>query len=314
MKCERCGHGLDDTDLFCPKCGKAVFEEYMDLDDEDDRENEAFEEESEEFKEAPKEQRKERKAGTGKPGKNSPVWLIAGCVLLVCLLIGLLWGMLTVKKMDEEKKSYYGETQPVDTNVDEGTSTEKEEAEEAEQGEPSKEEEEEEEPVQKEAENKQEYFVFTDKGSVDFSKYKKISVVSAEQSSMAYSENYDYSANSAADGDISTSWQEGLDGLGEGAGIKLSFDKPHKIRYMVLYLGNWRSDSMWDQNARPACLTINLGDNQNKNVDFSDEKKAFCLSFDEPVEASFVSLYIHKAYGGSRWNDNCISEVEFYEE
>ena len=33
MKCERCGNQLDDTDLFCPKCGKAVFEEYMDDDD-----------------------------------------------------------------------------------------------------------------------------------------------------------------------------------------------------------------------------------------------------------------------------------------
>ena len=33
MKCERCGNQLDDTDLFCQKCGKAVFEEYMDDDD-----------------------------------------------------------------------------------------------------------------------------------------------------------------------------------------------------------------------------------------------------------------------------------------
>ena len=33
MKCERCGHELDNDDLFCSKCGKAVFEEYMDEDD-----------------------------------------------------------------------------------------------------------------------------------------------------------------------------------------------------------------------------------------------------------------------------------------
>ena len=33
MKCERCGHELDNDDLFCSKCGKAVFEEYMYEDD-----------------------------------------------------------------------------------------------------------------------------------------------------------------------------------------------------------------------------------------------------------------------------------------
>lgn len=32
-----------------------------------------------------------------------------------------------------------------------------------------------------------------------------------------------------------------------------------------------------------------------------------------PVEASFVSLYIQAGYAGAKWNDNCISEVEFYE-
>ena len=70
---------------------------------------------------------------------------------------------------------------------------------------------------------------------------------------------------------------------------------------------------MWQKNARPAKLSINLGDNQAKDVEFSDEKKAFCLFFDEPVEASFVSLYIQAGYAGAKWNDNCISEVEFYE-
>ena len=60
-------------------------------------------------------------------------------------------------------------------------------------------------------------------------------------------------------------------------------------------------------------LTISVGDSQKKDVEFSDEMKAFCLSFDEPVEASYVSLYIKSGYEGDRWNDNCISEVEIYE-
>ena len=81
MKCERCGHELDDTDLFCSKCGKAVFEEYMDLDEEEESREQIIEE-------IPQEPERKREPRKRKPEKKSPVWLIAGCVLLVCLLVG----------------------------------------------------------------------------------------------------------------------------------------------------------------------------------------------------------------------------------
>ena len=166
---------------------------------------------------------------------------------------------------------------------------------------------------EKKEEKKQEYFKQVDADSIDFSKFQKVSIASADQNSQQSSEKYDYSAASAVDGDTASSWQEGEDGLGEGTGIRLDFDKARKVRYMVLYLGNWRSENMWEANARPASLTISVGDSQKKDVEFSDEMKAFCLSFDEPVEASYVSLYIKSGYEGDRWNDNCISEVEIYE-
>lgn len=357
MKCERCGNQLDDTDLFCPKCGKAVFEEYMDDDDiweEYDREpvkkrEKSKETESKKIKEKPKkenivqkpieqttplqkqtpETKKEtKKKEVSSDKRKSPVGLICACVLLVCLLIGILWGMLTVKQMDVKKKqetkvsaqnnqeqenqasAKAEHTKTAETAKTEETQETKEEETETKQEEQEQQTEAKPEEVEQ---KKQDYFVLVDKDSVDFSQCTKLSVANAEQSSMASSDNYDYSAKSAVDGDITSSWQEGVDGLGEGTGIKLSLDGTHKIRYIVLYLGNWRSDEMWQKNARPAKLSINLGDNQAKDVEFSDEKKAFCLSFDEPVEASFVSLYIEAGYAGSKWNDNCISEVELYE-
>ena len=33
MKCDRCGKEIPNTDLYCGRCGKAVFPEYMDEDD-----------------------------------------------------------------------------------------------------------------------------------------------------------------------------------------------------------------------------------------------------------------------------------------
>lgn len=408
MKCERCGHQLDDVDLFCPRCGKAVFEEYMDDDDiwehykpdeelmsqeetaaateertenvaesgepstdarqdmpprtepeavldeeevlppdilqedEQSREAEPEEEPSEPdrpvietppvFAEKPEReqqarQRKSANAPVKNNGKKDPIWLICGCILLVCLIIGVMMGLNSFKEENKEKESYYARFDEEDKKDTAGESGENQQsgAEEPKDGEEQKEEPKEEQQTddqqntsdqqqEKEEEpKKQEYFQMVDAGSIDFSQFAKVPVASAEQNSMSSSEKYDYSANSAVDGDVTSSWQEGEEGLGEGTGIKLNFDGNHKVRYLVLRLGNWRSENMWNSNARPAVLSISVGDSQKKDVEFSNEMKAFCLSFDEPVEASYVSMYIQSGYGGDRWNDNCISEVEIYE-
>ena len=238
--------------------------------------------------------------------------------LILCLGAGIFLGFHRIKKMEQQEKEYY-------KNIEGNTKQEAvsnegpaEIPEEEKDTEPS----EEETPVETETsaqtetpkeEPKQEYFKLVNADEIDFSKYQKLSAASTEENSVKESESYDYSAKSAVDGDVSTSWQENEEGVGEGKGFQVTLDGAHKIRYVVLHLGNWRSDQLWDYNARPKTLTIQVGDQQVKDVEFSNEKKKFCLSFDEPVEASYISLYIKEAYEGSRWQDNCISEVELYE-
>lgn len=241
--------------------------------------------------------------------------------LILCLGAGIFLGFHRIKKMEQQEKEYY---KNIESNTkQEAVSNEvpSEIPEEEKDTEPSEEEtpvaaEPQEEPIKEEEpkeEPKQEYFKLVNADEIDFSKYQKLPVASTEENSVKESESYDYSAKSAVDGDVSTSWQENEEGAGEGKGFQVTLDGAHKIRYVVLHLGNWRSDQLWDYNARPKTLTIQVGDQQVKDVEFSNEKKKFCLSFDEPVEASYISLYIKEAYEGSRWQDNCISEVELYE-
>ena len=241
--------------------------------------------------------------------------------LILCLGAGIFLGFHRIKKMEQQEKEYYknieGNTkqEAVSNEVpaeipEEEKDTEPSEEETPVAAEPQEETIKEEEPKE---EPKQEYFKLVNADEIDFSKYQKLSAASTEENSVKESESYDYSAKSAVDGDVSTSWQENEEGAGEGKGFQVTLDGAHKIRYVVLHLGNWRSDQLWDYNARPKTLTIQVGDQQVKDVEFSNEKKKFCLSFDEPVEASYISLYIKEAYEGSRWQDNCISEVELYE-
>lgn len=236
--------------------------------------------------------------------------------LILCLGAGIFLGFHRIKKMEQQEKEYYknieGNTkqEAVSNEVPAEIPEEEKDTEPSEEETPVAAEPQEEEPKE---EPKQEYFKLVNADEIDFSKYQKLSAASTEENSVKESESYDYSAKSAVDGDVSTSWQENEEGAGEGKGFQMTLDGPHKIRYVVLHLGNWRSDQLWDYNARPKTLTIQVGDQQVKDVEFSNEKKKFCLSFDEPVEASYISLYIKEAYEGSRWQDNCISEVELYE-
>lgn len=241
--------------------------------------------------------------------------------LILCLGAGIFLGLHCIKKMEQQEKEYYKNIEGNTKQEAVSNEVPAEIPEEEKDIEPSEEEtpvatEPQEEPIKEETpkeEPKQEYFKLVNADEIDFSKYQKLSVASTEENSVKESESYDYSAKSAVDGDVSTSWQENEEGAGEGKGFQVTLDGAHKIRYVVLHLGNWRSDQLWDYNARPKTLTIQVGDQQVKDVEFSNEKKKFCLSFDEPVEASYISLYIKEAYEGSRWQDNCISEVELYE-
>lgn len=241
--------------------------------------------------------------------------------LILCLGAGIFLGFHRIKKMEQQEKEYYKNIEGNTKQEAVSNEVPAEIPEEEKDIEPSEEEtpvatEPQEEPIKEETpkeEPKQEYFKLVNADEIDFSKYQKLSVASTEENSVKESESYDYSAKSAVDGDVSTSWQENEEGAGEGKGFQVTLDGAHKIRYVVLHLGNWRSDQLWDYNARPKTLTIQVGDQQVKDVEFSNEKKKFCLSFDEPVEAFYISLYIKEAYEGSRWQDNCISEVELYE-
>ena len=407
MKCDRCGKEIPDTDLYCGRCGKAVFPEYMDEDDrwayyKTDEELEEIlkaeqegkeaepakpvkitrfpkekenveepvqeevlqtEEEPEEVKTEVAEETEEAKIEAEEEAEAAPElnaepqteyqeegeqavleeisedasqeeenvweedlfedeeeedekpplspegkkkrWKITALItlfLLLCLGIGIALGMKRMKDLNRQEKEYYEklhkEVVHQDTPPEE---TEKEVDETAKQD------------TAQEETPKQEYFQLVNPDEIDFSQYQKVVPVSTEQNSIKESDTYDYSAQSAVDGDSSTSWQENEEGTGETTGIQLNFDGNHKVRYVVLYLGNWRSDQLWEYSARPKTLTIQIGDSQTKDVEFSDEKKKFCLSFDEPIDASYISMYIADSYEGSRWNDNGISEVEIYE-
>ena len=59
--------------------------------------------------------------------------------------------------------------------------------------------------------------------------------------------------------------------------------------------------------------TINLEiDGKKQTLNFDDAGHFYTFSSKKPVTAKQVKLIIDSVYQGSKWQDTCISEVEFY--
>ena len=152
-----------------------------------------------------------------------------------------------------------------------------------------------------------------DATNMDFSSKPKYNFIDASASSVVSQAGYDNSAMVAVDGLLETSWQEGVSGNGEGQYLEIYLDNEHPVKYLVLYLGNWRSYDWFYDNNRPQSLTIQIGD-YTTTQEFADGQIIHCIELSQPIQASRVRLTINSVYGGRDWQDTCIAEVMAYGE
>ena len=269
-----------------PKDGEAAKEseeevrpgEVQSLDEENDGEEDEDLDDDDDDDDDEEEEKKEPLTPEKKRARRYTA-LLAGIFLLLCLAAGIFLGIRRMNQLDTLEKEYdqkIEESETETSSVETGNIRLLEE-----------------EP--------------------DLSQNTKLQPASAQADSQKQSEEEDYSGSRLIDGDQTTSWQEGEEGTGEGKGVTISLDGSHPVRYLVLYLGNWKSDELWRYNARPQSLAIQVGEAEEEILEFPNEKKVFYLALQEPVEASEIKIRIQSSYEGERWEDNCISEIEVYE-
>ncbi len=121
----------------------------------------------------------------------------------------------------------------------------------------------------------------------------------------------DNSAKMAVDGNEITSWQEGVDGYGEGESVWFTFDKTYNVRYMCIKTGNWRTPQIYSENTRPKELSVWL-DGECFRVTIPDGQTEYCIDFQKAVSASQLTVTIDSVYKNAMWDDTCISEITLY--
>ena len=117
---------------------------------------------------------------------------------------------------------------------------------------------------------------------------------------------------SAADGSIYTSWQEAAPGYGIDEWLTLYLDAEADIRYITLYLGNWESVELYNENGRPDALRFDFSDGSSVTCAFNDSMEVFEVALSKSVRTEWIKITILGSYEGTKYEDTCITEVELY--
>ena len=126
------------------------------------------------------------------------------------------------------------------------------------------------------------------------------------------------SASALVDGDLETSWQEGVSGDGLGESVMLDFGREVEITGIEMYLGNHRTDEWFYKNNVPEQVTVlcyGASDGSYEEIIVykeSHQRGATCVSLNRPVYAQYVEIVINSVYKGSKYDDTCIAEIMVY--
>ncbi|MBN2351281.1 MAG: hypothetical protein JXD23_01845 [Spirochaetales bacterium] len=121
---------------------------------------------------------------------------------------------------------------------------------------------------------------------------------------------YRYHPWRAFDDDPLTAWNEGVKGPGIGEKLTLKLAQYIMIDKIVILPGYF--DPKWySANNRVKDCTIDV-DGTREKCHFDDDMKPAVISFDFPVVFKSMIFTIEDVYLGNKYNDTCVSEIQFY--
>lgn len=136
----------------------------------------------------------------------------------------------------------------------------------------------------------------------------------AEASSTFYDKQFGLlSAELAIDGRPDTSWQEGVEGMGEGESLTLRFASPQEVSALRLYTGYTYDERTYRQNGRPRSLLLEFSNGESCTVVLDDLMDRKDLALSRPVATEYLRITILSVYTYDiKWEDTAISEVIAY--
>lgn len=126
---------------------------------------------------------------------------------------------------------------------------------------------------------------------------------------------YSYNPKNAFDGNMASTWQEGVDGSGIGQWLEVKFAESKFVDIFMVNGFNHSDDKygdLYDANCRVSRIKISYGANLEQSVttDLMDGVKEF-QKIAGGIQSTRFRFTILDVYKGSKWQDTAISEIKF---
>jgi len=151
-----------------------------------------------------------------------------------------------------------------------------------------------------------------------------ISIANATATSELITKTRTYSIMLSCDGDLSTCWQDGVEGDGTGEVLVYYFDQPRYIVAMDIVNGRVISEEKYYDNNRIATMTLYYFSNGEVTASveivledvYGTEPVHYELTeglMDEKYNCEGIQIVIESIYTGNKYNDLCLTDICFYE-
>ena len=124
---------------------------------------------------------------------------------------------------------------------------------------------------------------------------------------------HSYGAENVLDGDLTTCWAEGVDGLGYGESVTLTAAEPQTVSSICIYGGLQTDAEHFRSNGRPTELLAEFDDGSVYRVWVSDnfEYGGVPVFLCSGKKTASIKLTLQAVTPGDRYADTCISEIKF---
>lgn len=163
------------------------------------------------------------------------------------------------------------------------------------------------------------YYDFGDYDDYDYGDYSSASertLLPYEVHPFATSELSDkygkYPADNAYDGDLKTTWAEGVYDEGVDETLGFYFDSDYYVTGITIWGGFQKDSRRYYKNNRPKQIAVWAGGEYQGNYFLDDAMTAQRIDFIDPVYADSVEIAIVTVYYGNECDDTCISEVDIH--
>ena len=120
-----------------------------------------------------------------------------------------------------------------------------------------------------------------------------------------------YGPEKAIDGNLSTSWVEGVGGPGIGESLTLDFRHPVHVTRFGIDVGYDRDDQVFEKNYRVKKVRLGFSDGSSSELSFEDRRGIQFINVPEKITGK-IEIVILEVYPTGKYEDTPISEVQIW--